>query len=75
MIAACATPQLASTPLRDLANLSWAFAVQRHLDTEMMAGVGREVTARVFCVLRVASSARELACLLARLRDSRILRD
>ena len=43
MIAACATPQLKSTPLRDLANLAWAFAVQRQLDTQMMKGVGREV--------------------------------
>lgn len=44
VIAACATPQLAAMPLRDLANLSWAFAVQRRLHPEMMAGVGREVS-------------------------------
>ncbi|CAM9183165.1 unnamed protein product [Ectocarpus sp. 8 AP-2014] len=43
VIAACATPQLAAMPLRDLANLSWAFAVQRRLHPEMMAGVGREI--------------------------------
>lgn len=46
VIAACATPQLASMPLRDLANLSWAFAVQRRLHPEMMAGVGREVSSQ-----------------------------
>lgn len=54
VIAACATPQLASTPLRDLANLTWAFAVQRQIDPDMMAGVGREVG--VFTVLRFSSS-------------------
>eukprot|EP00752_Nemacystus_decipiens_P015925 g14232.t1 len=43
VIAACATPQLKSTPLRDLANLAWAFAVQGQLHTQMMKGVGREV--------------------------------
>ena len=45
VIAACATPQLASMPLRDLANLAWAFAVQGRLDQETMAGIAREVSA------------------------------
>ena len=46
VIATCAIPQLASMPLRDLANIAWAFAVQRHLHHELLAGIAREVTAK-----------------------------
>ncbi|CAM9844726.1 unnamed protein product, partial [Hapterophycus canaliculatus] len=46
VVADCVTPQLSSTPLRDLASLSWAFAVQRRLNADMMAGISREIVSR-----------------------------
>lgn len=43
VIAECAMPKLSSMPLRDLANLTWAYAAQRLLDEELMLGIARQV--------------------------------
>lgn len=43
VLAACVVPQLASMPLRDLANLAWAFAMQRHPHRQLLEGIAREV--------------------------------
>lgn len=43
VLAACAIPQLASMPPRDLANVAWAFAIQRHPHRQLLTGIAREV--------------------------------
>lgn len=43
VLAACVVPQLTSMPLRDLANIAWAFAMQRLPHRQLLEGIAREV--------------------------------